>query len=112
MTAQNREGAALRVFVQGGGCAGHKYGMAFDDTVEENDQVLDFGGLKVVVDDTSGPYLDGAEVDFHDSLEGSGFSITNPNMESSCGCGSSFKKKDGEQAGESHTGGECGSGCH
>lgn len=94
MEAQNRAGAGLRVFVQGGGCAGFKYGMAFDDTVEDSDQVYDFSGLRVIVDEMSGPYVDGASIDYQDTLEGAGFAITNPNVESSCGCGSSFKRKD------------------
>lgn len=113
MESQGRAGSALRVFVQGGGCAGFKYGMTFDDTQEENDHVLEFSGLKVLVDEMSGPYLEGAEVDYQDTLEGAGFSITNPHAESACGCGSSFKRKEGAgeeaeaQAGHSHGGGCC-----
>lgn len=95
---QGKGDSALRIFVQGGGCAGFKYGMAFDDQTEESDQTFDFDGLKVVVDEMSGPYLDGAHVDYQESLEGAGFAITNPNVESSCGCGSSFKRKDEEAA--------------
>lgn len=116
MEQQEKSDAALRVFVQGGGCAGFKYGMAFDDQVEETDQVMNFHGVKVVIDEMSAPYLDGAEVDYTESLEGSGFAITNPNVESACGCGSSFKQKEGEEAaaghshghGHSHGGGCCG----
>lgn len=106
MAAQEKDSAHLRVFVQGGGCAGFKYGMAFDDSIEETDEIYDFSGLKVLVDEVSSPYLDGAEVDFKDTLEGSGFAITNPNMEASCGCGSSFKQKNAEGAE-----GGCSSGC-
>lgn len=112
MESQGRAGSALRVFVQGGGCAGFKYGMTFDDTQEENDHVLEFSGLKVLVDEMSGPYLEGAEVDYQDTLEGAGFSITNPHAESACGCGSSFKRKEGagEEA-EAHAGHSHGGGC-
>jgi len=111
MAAQNRPEAVLRVFVQGGGCAGFKYGMAFDDAPEETDTVLDFSGLKVIIDEMSSPYLDGANIDYQDTLEGQGFAITNPNVESSCGCGSSFKREDGEEDEEGHSHGGCGGGC-
>ncbi len=111
MQKQDRQGAALRIFVQGGGCAGFRYGMAFDDVTEETDVVLDFSGLKVLVDEMSSPYLEGAQVDYQEGLDGAGFAITNPNVESSCGCGSSFKKK-GEEgaapASHGHGGGCCG----
>jgi len=112
MSKQEKKDSALRVFVQGGGCAGFRYGMAFDDATDETDQVLEFSGLKVIVDEMSQPYLDGANVDYVEGLDGSGFSITNPNVESSCGCGNSFKQKgEGDEAhahAHGHSGGCCG----
>lgn len=97
---------ALRVFVSGGGCSGLQYGMSFDPNPQEYDQVVQFDGVRVVIDPTSLIYLQGAVIDFVDSLIGGGFRIDNPNAVSSCGCGTSFKSKDG--AGTSSSGG-CGS---
>lgn len=102
MAQQDKADFGLRIFVQGGGCAGFRYGMAFDDTTEETDQVFNLSGLKVIVDELSKPYLDGAQVDYQEGLEGAGFAITNPNVDSSCGCGNSFKSKDGDQGAEGH----------
>jgi iron-sulfur cluster insertion protein len=84
------KGKALRVFVEGGGCSGFQYGLAFDDQVED-DTVLEFGPVKVVVDPASAEYIKGASIDFIDGLQGSGFKVTNPNAKSTCGCGSSFE---------------------
>lgn len=109
---QGRTGSSLRIFVQGGGCAGFKYGMAFDDQPEVNDHVYDFSGLKVLVGNDCASVLDGATVDYVESLEGAGFQITNPNVESACGCGNSFKQKEGDEEHDhehAHAGG-CGSG--
>lgn len=91
LQAENREGYGLRVAVQGGGCSGFQYGLTFENTQKPNDQVLEFGGLKVYVDHMSGMYLDGASIDYIDSLEGSGFKIENPNATGTCGCGHSFQ---------------------
>ena len=82
---------SLRVFVQGGGCSGMQYGMAFEETPQSYDTVISTDGVSVIVDPTSMMYLKGATVDFVDSLMGGGFRIENPNAVSSCGCGSSFK---------------------
>lgn len=88
-----REGktdASLRVFVKSGGCSGFSYGLAFDDKVNEGDKVEDHAGVPVVIDQFSQQYVGGAEIDYVDSLMGSGFAINNPNAVSSCACGSSF----------------------
>ena len=82
---------ALRVFVQGGGCGGMQYGMTFDDNPREDDEVYEQYGLKVYVDPVSLFYVNGARIDYVDSLMGAGFNIENPNATSSCGCGSSFR---------------------
>ncbi|MCS6776876.1 MAG: iron-sulfur cluster insertion protein ErpA [Chloroherpetonaceae bacterium] len=110
MERQGKAGAALRVFVQGGGCSGLSYGMAIDDTIEENDLVFDNFGVKVVVDPISINYLRGSSIDYvEDVAMGGGFKIDNPNAVRSCGCGSSFSTEDGEEAGGCGSGG-CGSG--
>jgi iron-sulfur cluster assembly protein len=108
LTARSIPNYGLRVFVAGGGCSGLQYGMAFEAQAREFDTVVEQGGVKLFIDPTSMMYLGGASVDFVDSLMGGGFKIENPNAISSCGCGSSFKTKDGAQAEE---GASCGSGC-
>ena len=90
MTQQNPPSAALRVAVVGGGCSGFSYHMAFENQVNESDNVYEFDGLKVLVDQMSEMYLDGVEVDYIETLEGAGFKFNNPNVKSTCGCGSSF----------------------
>ena len=81
----------LRVFVQGGGCGGMQYGMTFEDCCQDEDEVSDQHGIRVYVDPTSLFYLNGSRIDYIDDLMGGGFHIENPNVVSSCGCGSSFK---------------------
>ncbi len=88
------DGFALRVFVSGGGCSGYQYGMALEDNIRETDIVSEQHGVKIVVDEISINYLDGATVDYVDEVMGSGFKIENPNAMSTCGCGSSFKTSD------------------
>ena len=80
----------LRIAVVGGGCSGFSYSMAFENTPQMLDKTYKFGDLKVFVDQASLLYLDGVEVDYVESLEGSGFKFNNPNVKSTCGCGSSF----------------------
>ena len=80
----------LRVFVTGGGCSGFQYGFTFDEETQEGDTSVENDGVTVVVDPMSYQYLEGAEVDYKDSLEGSMFVINNPNATTTCGCGSSF----------------------
>jgi len=82
---------ALRVFVSGGGCSGFQYGMALEDNIRDTDIVTEQHGVKLVIDEISINYLDGATVDYVDEVMGSGFKIENPNAVSTCGCGSSFK---------------------
>ena len=80
----------LRIKVEGGGCSGLKYGLKLEDTLEEDDSVVDFPGVRVVIDPASVPLLDSVTMDFIDGLEGSGFKFENPNATASCGCGKSF----------------------
>jgi iron-sulfur cluster assembly accessory protein len=82
--------SGLRVGVVGGGCSGFSYSMAFENAPGMMDKVFDMGGLKVYVDATSVMYLNGCVVDYVESLEGAGFKFENPNVKSTCGCGSSF----------------------
>ena len=100
----------LRVAIQGGGCSGFQYGLGFDTAPAEGDQILDFDGVRVVVDPFSAPYLRGATIDFLNGLQESGFKIDNPNAASSCGCGHSFQVEDGEEPAANGSAG-CGSGC-
>ena len=83
--------AGLRVAVVGDGCSGFSYRMAFENQVNEaSDNVYEFDGLKVMVDQMSEMYLDGVSIDYIETLEGAGFKFNNPNVKSTCGCGSSF----------------------
>lgn len=80
----------LRVFVTGGGCSGFQYGFTFDEAVAEDDTVIEKGGVQVLVDALSIQYLQGSQVDYEQGLEGSRFTVTNPNAKTTCGCGASF----------------------
>ncbi len=100
---------SLRVFVSGGGCSGMQYGMAFEESPKEFDKVVAMDGVSLIVDSTSLMYLQGATIDYVDSLMGGGFRIENPNAVSSCGCGSSFRTSN-DGGGESSGG--CGSCSH
>ena len=88
MSEKQLDNHALRVFVSGGGCSGLQYGMTFDEDVYPGDTEFEVEGLKVRVDPMSARYVQGANIDFQDSLMGGGFKIDNPNAVSSCGCGS------------------------
>jgi iron-sulfur cluster assembly accessory protein len=90
MAQQNPLPAGLRVGVQGGGCSGFSYTMAFENAAGMMDKTFDMEGLKVYVDATSLMYLNGCRVDYVETLEGAGFKFENPNVKSTCGCGSSF----------------------
>ncbi len=87
---EGNEAMALRVAVRPGGCSGFSYEMFFDAEVDADDQIVEFHGVRVVVDSASASHLEGAEVDYKDGLQGAGFAINNPNVERTCGCGQSF----------------------
>ena len=87
---EGRDDLALRVAVQPGGCSGLRYQLFFDERSLDGDVVKDFGGVNVVVDRMSAPYLGGATIDFVDTIEKQGFTIDNPNATGSCACGDSF----------------------
>lgn len=88
-TMPDSEGKPLRVFIQGGGCSGFQYGFTFDEK-RENDNVLEQGGVTVVVDPQSAQYLRGAKVNYIEDFRGAGFAVENPNATGGCGCGKSF----------------------
>ncbi len=88
-TMPDSEGKPLRVFIQGGGCSGFQYGFTFDEK-KEGDNVLEQGGVTVLVDQQSAQYLRGAKVNYVEDFRGAGFSVENPNSTGGCGCGKSF----------------------
>ena len=100
----------LRVFVAGGGCSGMQYGMALEAEARDYDHVIEQDGVKVFIDPSSMMYLEGATIDYVDSSMGGGFKIENPNAVTSCGCGSSFKAKNGGAYEGAAGGGGCGCG--
>lgn len=90
IAAEDDPDLALRVAVRPGGCSGFSYDMFFDTEISADDQSSTFGEVRVVADPSSAQLLDGATLDYSDGLNQAGFSITNPNAQSTCGCGSSF----------------------
>ena len=90
LDSEGRDDLSLRVAVQPGGCSGLRYQLFFDERQLEGDIVNDFDGVSVVTDRMSAPYLSGATIDFMDTIEQQGFTIDNPNAQSSCACGDSF----------------------
>ncbi len=87
---EGEDGLALRVAVRPGGCSGFAYEMFFDTDVASDDLTTEYGGVRVIVDPSSAVLLEGAELDYKDGLDQSGFAITNPNAQRTCGCGQSF----------------------
>ncbi len=87
---EGRDDLRLRVAVQPGGCSGLIYQLYFDERLLDGDTTVDFDGVEVVVDKMSVPYLDGASIDFEDTIQKQGFTIDNPNAGGSCACGDSF----------------------
>jgi len=96
LSSQESEGeVGLRVGVRGGGCSGFQYALALDERRDE-DHVFEYEGIRLIVDPASLRYVDGSEVDFTESMMGSGFEVNNPNVTAPCGCGSSFRIADEE----------------
>ncbi|GLY18660.1 iron-sulfur cluster assembly accessory protein [Kineosporia rhizophila] len=87
---EGRDDLRLRIAVQPGGCSGLIYELYFDERTLDGDLVRDFDGVGVVVDRMSAPYLEGASIDFADTIAKQGFTIDNPNAQGSCACGDSF----------------------
>jgi iron-sulfur cluster assembly accessory protein len=90
LAQEGRDDLQLRIAVQPGGCSGLRYQLFFDERHLDGDIVTDFDGVEVVVDRMSSPYLNGAMIDFVDTIEKQGFTIDNPNATGSCACGDSF----------------------
>ena len=90
MATQDPIPAGLRIGVVGGGCSGFQYSMAFENQSGMMDKIFTYGDLKVFVDATSLMYLKGCTVDYVETLEAAGFKFDNPQVRSTCGCGSSF----------------------
>ncbi|HWC27489.1 MAG TPA: iron-sulfur cluster assembly accessory protein [Solirubrobacteraceae bacterium] len=88
--------AGLRVGVKGGGCSGFQYNLAFDQ-MRDGDEVFEYAGLRVLVDQPSLPYVRGSVIDYVESLQGAGFQVNNPNVVAACGCGSSFRVAEQEE---------------
>ena len=84
------ENLKLRVFVTGGGCSGFEYGFTFDEDVEEDDTRIDNEGVALLIDALSYQYLAGSVIDYKEDLQGSRFTVENPNATTTCGCGNSF----------------------
>ncbi len=101
---RNLQGYALRVFIAGGGCSGFQYGMALENNFRDTDLQYEQHGIKLVIDDVSINYMNGATIDYVDEIMGSGFKIENPNAISTCGCGQSFRTS-GDAAADSASGG-------
>ncbi len=87
---EGRDDLALRIAVQPGGCAGLRYNLFFDDRTLDGDLTVDFDGVTLTVHRMSAPYIQGAQIDFVDTIEKQGFTIDNPNATGSCACGDSF----------------------
>ena len=87
---QEGDRSKFRVYVTGGGCSGFQYGFKFDDDEAFDDDIIDFGKFKVLIDSMSYPYLYGSTLDFVEVLSGAKFVIENPNAKTTCGCGESF----------------------
>ena len=90
LAKENLEGYGLRVAVVSGGCSGFSYGLDFEKEEKPGDTVLEMDGLKIYVDKSSAAHLNGTEIDYASGLQGAGFKFNNPNVKSSCGCGTSF----------------------
>ena len=97
LSEENNADLKLRTFVQGGGCSGMSYGFTFDEVQNDDDFEIAVGNFKVLIDAMSMQYLQGASIDYKEDLLGSQFSISNPNAETTCGCGSSFSVLDNYQ---------------
>jgi iron-sulfur cluster insertion protein len=90
LAEENNPKAKVRVFVQGGGCSGMQYGFTIDDEQNEDDFEIPAGSVSVLVDSISAQYLENASIDYVEDLSGSQFKISNPQAQTTCGCGSSF----------------------
>ncbi|GGE80524.1 HesB/IscA family protein [Priestia taiwanensis] len=91
LKAEEKESGFVRLAVHGGGCSGLSYGLGFEEEKKDDDTVLEFYGVHILVDEESAPIVKGVIIDYKESMLGGGFTIDNPNAIASCGCGSSFR---------------------
>lgn len=90
ISEEENQALKLRVFITGGGCSGFQYGFSFDEESADDDTTIERDGVMVIVDPMSFPYLAGSQLDYSEGLEGSRFTVNNPNATTTCGCGASF----------------------
>ncbi len=90
LSREGRDDLRLRIAVQPGGCSGLIYQLYFDERELEGDAIMDFDDVEVIIDPMSSPYLEGATIDFEDTIQKQGFTIDNPSATGSCACGDSF----------------------
>ncbi|TDI89452.1 MAG: iron-sulfur cluster insertion protein ErpA [Candidatus Dadabacteria bacterium] len=90
LVEENTPESVLRVRVVPGGCSGFSYEMGFDDEIDKSDEIIEADGVRVAIDELSYPYIEGGVLDYNNGLNGTGFSISNPNATGTCGCGTSF----------------------
>lgn len=112
ITGQNEPVYGLRVSVQASGCCGQQYALSLATEAGAGDWVGEFGSVKVLVDPESAPLLSGIQIDYVETLQASGFSISNPNATRGCGCGRSFETADRAESAKGQGGGGCGCGGH
>ena len=94
MAQKNLVDSSLRLYISGGGCSGYQYGLALVNKIEPEDRIFETDGVRLVVDEVSIKFLQGATVDYVDGMTSSGFKIINPNALASCSCGQSFNSSD------------------
>ena len=111
LAEQGERAYGLRVHIVPGGCSGVSYGLSLANGAESDDWVGEFAGVKVLVDPDSAPFLAGASIDYLETVQASGFTITNPNAARTCGCGKSFETGEADESAHEHAhGGGCGCG--
>ncbi|HZW57136.1 MAG TPA: iron-sulfur cluster assembly accessory protein [Nitrososphaerales archaeon] len=111
MAKDKNKANGLRIFVAQGGCSGYQYGMVLENTVKSDDISWTESGINVYIDNQSARLLQGSNIDFVETVQGSGFKIDNPNAVSSCGCGNSFETEEGAHSHGEAEGESCGCGC-
>jgi iron-sulfur cluster assembly protein len=116
MAKDQEKANGLRIFVMAGGCSGYQYGMVLEKNAKSDDLSWIENGINVYIDNQSAKLLEGAKIDFVETVQGSGFKIDNPNAVSSCGCGNSFETEETthahDEADACGCGGSCGCGGH
>jgi iron-sulfur cluster assembly accessory protein len=96
MIQKNLSGYALRLYISGGGCSGYQYGLALDSNIRPEDVITETAGVKLIIDEVSIKYLQGATIDYVEGITSNGFKITNPNAVTACNCGQSFNSAEGD----------------